>query len=617
LWTLSSPYEPAEAVRADRSRLLFWLVGTAGAAVSALAMTIVLTSSGPGDRPLIALAQALVVALPVGVGLWAWRRQTHERFGRLLVAAGFLWALSTLAQSNSEAVYSIGRVGGWLVEPVLIWALLSYPSGRLPGRLERAVLWASIWIVAVLYVPTALLVERYPEPSPYATCVDNCPDNAFMAVGTEPAVVDAVVRPLRDTLTVLLFLAVLALLMYRFRHSTRLLRLTLTPVLAVGFVRGLMFVAYLPLRRADAGSPALEVLSWIFVLSLPALALAFLTGLLRARLFSAEALERLAPRLRNDPAPQEMDAVLREVMDDPSLELAYWIPGRPGRWVDAAGQLVRLPGRDSGRRVTEVREDGRPVAALIHDAALSDQQEFVEAAASLALTALENRRLAATVDASLAELSESRARIQEAADSERRRIERDLHDGAQQRLVALRIRLGLAGELVRDQPERGAELMRELGAEAEEALAEVRSLAHGVYPSVLADQGIGEALRAVARTSPLQTSVATTGLGRYPPAVESAVYFCALEALQNAVKHARGGRAVTLAVVDDGSLRFEVRDDGAGFAADGMTPGKGLTNMRDRLVAVGGELWIHSEPGAGTLVLGTIPLPANAEPERP
>jgi signal transduction histidine kinase len=121
----------------------------------------------------------------------------------------------------------------------------------------------------------------------------------------------------------------------------------------------------------------------------------------------------------------------------------------------------------------------------------------------------------------------------------------------------------------------------------------------------------------VARTSPLQTSVATTGLGRYPPAVESAVYFCALEALQNAVKHARGGRAVTLAVVDDGSLRFEVRDDGAGFAADGMTPGKGLTNMRDRLVAVGGELWIHSEPGAGTLVLGTIPLPANAGPERP
>lgn len=137
LCTLSSPYEPAEAVRADRSRLLFWLVGTAGAAVSALAMTIVLTSSGPGDRPLIALAQALVVALPVGVGLWAWRRQTHERFGRLLVAAGFLWALSTLAQSNSEVVYSIGRVGGWLVEPVLIWALLSYPSGRLSERLER------------------------------------------------------------------------------------------------------------------------------------------------------------------------------------------------------------------------------------------------------------------------------------------------------------------------------------------------------------------------------------------------------------------------------------------------------------------------------------------------
>jgi len=214
----------------------------------------------------------------------------------------------------------------------------------------------------------------------------------------------------------------------------------------------------------------------------------------------------------------------------------------------------------------------------------------------------------AKVEASLHELRESRTRIQAAADGERRRIERDLHDGAQQRLVALRIRLGLAGDLMREDPARGDQLLRELGTEAEEALEEVRSLAHGVYPSLLADGGLDEALRALARSSSLAMTVDADGIGRYSSEIESAVYFCCLEALQNATKHASGASSVSIRVRDDGELRFEIRDDGDGFDREAVSPGMGFVNMRDRLEAVGGTLTIRSTPGSGTRITGTVAL---------
>jgi len=229
------------------------------------------------------------------------------------------------------------------------------------------------------------------------------------------------------------------------------------------------------------------------------------------------------------------------------------------------------------------------VAALIHDAALKDETRFVRAAGALALSSLENQRLAAKVDASLIELRESRARIQAAADTERQRIERDLHDGAQQRLVALRIRLGLAADAMREDPARGRQIVRELGDEAEAALEEVRSLAQGVYPSLLADEGLAEALKALGRRSTPAARVAADGVGRFPPEIESAVYFCCLEALQNVAKHAAGTRSVAIALHADGALTFEVRDDGSGFDRAAIRPGFGFTSMHDRIAAVGGR----------------------------
>jgi signal transduction histidine kinase len=251
------------------------------------------------------------------------------------------------------------------------------------------------------------------------------------------------------------------------------------------------------------------------------------------------------------------------------------------------------------------------MAAIVHDAALRDDRVFVDAATSYALMAFDNHRLSAQTSSLLREVRESRSRIQAAADDERRRIERDLHDGAQQRLVALRIKLELAAERAGGARPADAAALRGLGGEVEDALEEVRSLARGIYPAPLADRGLVEGLRAAALRHPLPTTVLAAGVHRYPAEVETAAYFCCLEALQNVAKHAVGATAAVIDLSDNGSLHVEVRDDGAGFEPADVAGGVGFVSMRDRLAAVGGELAVSSSPGRGTRITASIPLGSN------
>jgi signal transduction histidine kinase len=222
---------------------------------------------------------------------------------------------------------------------------------------------------------------------------------------------------------------------------------------------------------------------------------------------------------------------------------------------------------------------------------------------------LANQRLAADADGARREAERSRSRIAASAERERRRIERDLHDGAQQRLVALRIELELAEEIVRDDPQRGIGRLRELEGDLDGALDELRDLAHGVYPPLLADRGLDEALTTVAARSAIPVDVVVHAVGRHPPEVESAVYFCVMEALQNVHKHAERARGVTVSLdrAPGGELRFSVRDDGPDAPGGQFASGAGITNMRDRLAAVGGHLTITSLRGAGTVVRGRVP----------
>jgi signal transduction histidine kinase len=579
-----------------------------GALLAGGAVAIALAGDQPHDVSL-AERQALIIATPIAVGLYAWREGTHARFGRLLVIAGAAWFLEALSSSGNDVVYSIGRVSGWAVEAGLVGLILAFPSGRLTTSIDRRLAVAAVALIATLYVPTALITESYPAPSQFSTCAADCPSNAFMLLDSEPAWVDGVLLPLREVLTAALALAVVIRLTDRIRRATRLMRRTLLPVLVFAILRTLAIAVALGLRRADADDAALTVATTVIALGLPALCIAFLIGLVRWRIYAADCLVALAHGLRGRRGPAERRDLIAATLTDPTVDLAFWRGDGDGGWVNAEGQPVSLPPQASDRAATVVFDENEPVAALIHDAALNEQHSFVEAVGAYAFVWDDNRRLAARVESSLTELRASRARILAAADEERRRIERDLHDGGQQRLVALRIRLELAEEQMKHDPARASDMLHRLGGEIDAALDELRSLAAGVYPSLLAARGLPDALRTAALQSPVPTSVQVEGSDRYSSEVETAAYFCCIEALQNVTKHAPEASAVVIALSRNGDLRFEVQDDGAGFDVEGAT-GDGLVNMRDRIAAVGGNLEVRSTPGAGTLVVGTIPVDA-------
>ncbi len=576
----------------------------AGVLLTAVAAVVALGGDMP-SRISLAERHALSVAAPIAVGIYAWREGTHARFGRLLVLAGAGWFLASLSASDIELLHSAGRVAGWLVEAGLIYLILAFPSGRLTTRIDRMIAAAAFGMIAVLYVPTALVVEAFPVPSPLTTCLEGCPANAFMLLGSEPAWVDSLVLPVRETLTVLLALAVVTRLAFRIRSATRLMRTTLMPVFVFAMLRTLALGVAIVLRRGGADDAA-AVASALIGLGLPAMSVGFLIGLLRWRIHTADSLLGLTGGLRRQGGAERRRALIADTLSDPTVELAYW--RSEGAWRDADGASVTLPPSGGERHATVISDDTGPVAAVIHDSALSEQSPFVETVGSYAFVWDDNRRLAAQVEESLAELRASRARILVAADDERRRIERDLHDGGQQRLVALRIRLELAEEAMATSPARAREILHRLGDDVDAALDELRALAAGVYPSLLEDRGLSAAIRAAALQSPVPARVSVDGNDRYRDDVETAAYFCCVEALQNVAKHAPEATVVQIDVSRNGDLRFEVSDNGPGFAPQQHAPGRGLVNMRDRLAAVGGDLEVSSGPGEGTIVVGRVPV---------
>ena len=408
-----------------------------------------------GDMPhelALAERQALTVTTPIAVGLYAWREGTHARFGRLLVLAGGAWFLAGLSSSSNELVYSIGRVAGWTVEAGLIYLILAFPSGRLTTTVDRRLALATGLLVVLLFLPTALIVESYPSITLFATCSGDCPQNAFMLLDSEPAWLDSVLIPLRELLASLLFIAVVVRLGQRIHRATRLMRRTLLPVLVVAMIRTLTIVIAFGLRRAGVDDSVLYAVTTVTVLGLPVMCAAFFVGLVGWRIYTADCLLALARGLRSQSAVTERRDLIAATLTDPTVELAFFRTGASPGWVDADGRPTSLLPPPADRLATLIFDGRGPVAAVLHDAALGDQRSFVEAVGTYAFVWEENRRLAADVESSLTELRASRARILAAADDERQRIERDLHDGGQQRLVALRIRLELAGGHARRGP---------------------------------------------------------------------------------------------------------------------------------------------------------------------
>jgi signal transduction histidine kinase len=407
---------------------------------------------------------------------------------------------------------------------------------------------------------------------------------------------------------VLLIVSTAVILVLRMREGGRLQRRVFAAPLATMTLIAISSAAGTVLRESNASAGLVDAVGAVGRVGTLLLPLGFLAGLVLGRVFVSETTSRLITELSTGShSPARARDLLARALEQPSLRLAFWLPER-SEYVDTAGVALPASLELPGRSVTAIQRGGQPYAIVVHESALPEERDVVELAGSSSILALENVRLEADLRASIGELRASRTRIVAVADRERRRVERDLHDGAQHGLIALRVKLRLLEEANEADVETRAQLVHELEADAEGALEDLRSLVRGIYPPLLVDRGLRDALAWATRSAPIETTLDVEGLRRYAPEVEAAVYFCCLEALQNAAKHAGATARATLRVREiDADLVFDVSDDGSGFRPADAARSGGLANMRDRTGAAGGMLDVTSERGAGTRVHGVVP----------
>ena len=522
------------------------------------------------------------VAALTYAGLRTWNRRPSSRDGPLLIVAAFANHIAALQWFPLErqfvqqwGVIDVANWLGGLPAVVLLHAALTFPSGRFPGRLERVVIWFAYALILGFgwLLPTPLfrfvtwpgllvmalagvsITRRYAAASPAARRI----------IGPVPFVV------------VLISVAAL------FYAATE----------------GIEDHSTMSMRAAQFG----------LAVTNPAVGLAFAASLLRMRLAGAGVGE-LVVRLQRRPGAEGVAAALRSALGDPNLQVGYWM-AEHGTYIDASGKEISERDLPPNRVVTGITDaHGEPLAVLIHDAALAEEDALLDAVGAAAHLALENARLHAQLEMQLKEVQASRVRLVAAADAERRRVERNLHDGAQQQLVLLSLLLQEA----RAQADGDPQLRATIDAAAQQlqdSLRELRELARGIHPVILTRQGLREALGVLATRAPLSVTVEAPE-GRYDEPVESTLYFVAAEAITNVAKHA-GAREAHIRLLQQGArLVLEVTDDGAGGAT--IAPGGGLQGLTDRVAALGGLLTVRSRSSGGTVVRASIPARAATRP---
>ena len=555
------------------------------------------------------LLELLIVGGPIAVGLYALREPANKSFGVALLGIGFLWSLTVLTAASASVPHTIGRLSTWLILPCVVWLLLAFPHGRIEKGLDRAVLVGFLAVCVFLFFGTAPFVQAFPAKTLWSTCSADCPANALFVLQSQPKVLTQVVL-VREWLIELLWLGLVYSMFRRWRAASPLRRRAIGPAFVAGTLLGVAQWAHITARQLGAPADLVIALSAMWTFCIVAVCAAFLFGLVWRRMLLARTLGGVGAALHASDDRVHMCDALRTALGDATTVLLFRDPDADG-WRDARGRPSHKP-RDPGsdRAVTAIDTgDGRHDIALVHDVALLDDRELLDGISGMMLAKWRQEQLTANLGQAMTDLDESRRRISEAADLERARIERDLHDGAQQRLIALRIRLGLAEELLARNPTAGIGEVHELGFEAERTLDELRSLAHGIYPPLLTDMGLPAALRSLAAHAPMPVHVVESGVTHHRIEIKSAVYFTCAEALQNAVKHAHGATGVWLTLSQTRNrLRFEIRDNGPGFTLEDHD-GRGLRNMHDRIEAIGGDLTIDPKPGHGTRIIASVPLP--------
>jgi signal transduction histidine kinase len=574
------------------------LFGAIGA--SAVALWVTLSADFLTYPGWLAVQKADFILGPVLAGLYWYRRRPQSRFGPMLIGFGFIGALYILQSAGNSWLFSIGLLAETVIGLATRVLILAFPTGRL-DRPAKVILLISILVSPLPAVVSQLLSPHTGAGASISGCRQACPSNE-LAVAANPELVANLLDAFRFGVILASGLTA-GLLIWRFVKGTPPQR----RALAIGTPIALLFLAFqitFQLLGALDAPPShfSEFVKWGIVAARAALWYGFLGALIAAQLFAARALERLVGQSLRGRSSDELEALLRGPLGDPDLRLVF-LDGREA-------PLAAEPGRD----VKLVRHDGAPAVAIMHDPQLNDDPELLDAAGAVALLAAENAELDAGWTEALREVARSRARLVRAADDERRKFERNLHDSVQQQLISIKVGLEIEAE-EGDLSDSSRERLLEIAHSVDAALAEVREVAHGLHPPLLTASGLPTALGRLHEHVNPPPDIDTDGVGRYPPEIESAVYYCCLEAIQNATKHGGRGVHVSVALAEkDEHLTFHVVDDGPGFAG-GEVRGLGLQNMEDRIGAVGGRLAIATAPGRGTTISGRVPLrPATPQP---
>ncbi len=581
----------ATAVRPPRALAA---LAVAGCVTGLAAGAITLTSDHTANRGLYPFLALVIGWGFIGTGLFAWWRRPGNRVGRLMTVVGFTWFLASLSDSGAALPHTVGLFVGLVWGGFFVQMLLAFPSGRLESRRERTIVAAGYLMTTVLQPLPLLFAEGSRE-------CDGCPPN--LALIEPDAGLAGALFAVQRSVIVVVGLSVCVTLVGRWQTATPAQRRSLAPVLWAGGVTGAL-VALSAAAESAGMYPLSDAFDWAYLAGFACVPFAFLSGLFRSRLHRADAVSELVERLGEAPRHGKLREALADALGDPSLALAYWLPAQE-RYVGASGEAVELPPAGSERVATEIEHEGRRVAAIVHHGFLCEEPELVRTAGAAAAISLENERLDAELRARLEELRASRTRIVEASDAERRRIERDLHDGAQQRLVSLLLNLKLARRKAA-----GERAEKENGApwdevELTKALAELRTLVSGILPPVLADRGLGIAVEEITSRSPVPVEIEQMPPERLPERVEVAAYFVVSEALTNVAKHAAASSASVRVAVVDGRVIIEVSDDGVGGVKPG--DGSGLCGLADRVGALEGRLDLDSPAGRGTTIRAEIP----------
>jgi signal transduction histidine kinase len=683
-----------------------WLYFGPAALIAGAVVVLLSLTSDHEEHPGYTLALLLFVSLSfIGAGLIGWTRRPGNRTGMLMVAVGFGVLADGLYEANAALPYTLGNLVGSLFIAAFVHLLLAYPTGRLISRQARAIVFSAYCAAFLAPLFDSMFPVRH-------TCKPHdCPDNlAFVSYDHTAHVVQTAVW---TGVAVLLFALSVRLLIGRWRRATPAMRRQLRPVyVAGGLSVVLLAIGFIVTPFSGVGD---RIVSVALIVTFTAVPFLFLAGLLGSTLARSAGVGTIFSTVPERASPGEVQEGLRAALRDPTAEVAYWYE-EGGHYVDVDGNHFDLPPDTRTRVVTRLEYRDTPVAAIVHDAALREEPELLDAITGAARIALERDKLLVEVKARAeryravlqalpdlmfrvardgtyrgynapdsrdlvseqvvgrklrdrlpqelaervleagqaavdrgtpqmieyeldfsgetrnyearfaasgedeflmivreiterkrqqVELEASRARIVAAGDEERRKLERNLHDGAQQRLVSLSLSLRLAQVRIRHDPQGAEQLLDASREELAQALEELRELARGIHPAVLTDRGLDAALEALAARSPLPVDIDGPS-GALPAQVEAAAYYVVSEALANVSKYAQASAVEVKVARQNGIAVVEVADDGVG-GADPLR-GSGLRGLADRIASLSGKLHVESPPGAGTRIRAEIPL---------